>query len=130
VIGLLVAKTRLKRGRPIDSKDKNSRMRKWAKIKDDLIEKVEIPMYFFDIINDSILEEPQILEIVNNYEISINYVMNKIIRNQNKFHIYETFVYNVVMNIMSDNEDQELMIIEYLDKEMIDQKEKRQFKHN
>jgi len=87
-------------------------------------------MYFFDIINDSILEEPQILEIVNNYEISINYVMNKIIRNQNKFHIYETFVYNVVMNIMSDNEDQELMIIEYLDKEMIDQKEKRQFKHN
>jgi len=36
-------------------------------------------MYFFDIINDSILEEPQILEIVNNYEISINYVMNKII---------------------------------------------------
>jgi len=46
---------------------------------DDLIEKVEIWKASFDIINDSILEEPQVPEIVENDEISINYVMNHII---------------------------------------------------
>jgi len=50
--------TRLKRGRPIGSKDKNSLMRKGAKMQDDLIEKVEIPKDSFDIINDSVPEEP------------------------------------------------------------------------
>jgi len=37
---ILVSKTRLKRGRPIGSKDKNSWMKKGAKMKNDLIEKV------------------------------------------------------------------------------------------
>ena len=46
---------------------------------DDLIEKVEIWKASFDIINDSILEEPQVPEIVENDEISINYVMNHIL---------------------------------------------------
>ena len=45
----------------------------------DLIEKVEIPKDSFDIINDSVPEEPQVHEIVENDEISINYVMNHII---------------------------------------------------
>ena len=57
-------------------------MRKGAKMQDDLNEKVEIPKYSFDIINDSVPKEPQVLEILQNDEISINYVMNHIIWNQ------------------------------------------------
>jgi len=41
-----------------------------------------------------------------NDEISINYVMNHIIWNQNKVNINETFTYNIAMNAMNDNEDQ------------------------
>jgi len=74
-------------------------------MQDDLIEKVEIPKDLFDIINVSILEKPQVLEIVENDKISINYVMNKIIWNQNEVNIDETFAYNITMNVMSDDED-------------------------
>jgi len=42
---------------------------------DDLIEKVEISKDSFNIINDLVPEEPQVPEIVENDEISINYVM-------------------------------------------------------
>jgi len=48
-------------------------------MQNDLIEKVEILKDSFDIIIGSVLEEPQVLEIVENDEISINYVMNHII---------------------------------------------------
>jgi len=51
-------------------------------------------------------EEPQVPEIVQNDEISINYVMNQIIWNQNEVNIDETFTYNIMMNVMNDNEDQ------------------------
>ena len=44
-------------------------MRKGAKMQDDLNEKVEIPKYSFDIINDSVPKEPQVLEILQNDEI-------------------------------------------------------------
>jgi len=44
----------LKCGRPIDSKNKNSWMRKGAKMQNDLIENVEIPKDSFDIINGSV----------------------------------------------------------------------------
>jgi len=59
--------TRLKRGRPIGSKDKNSWMRKWVNMQNDLIEKVEIPKDSFDIINGSVLEEPQVPEMVEKW---------------------------------------------------------------
>jgi len=72
----------------------------------DLIEKVEIQKDSFDIINDSVPEEPQVLEIVENDEISINNVMNHIIWNQNEVNIDETFTYNIAINVMNDNEDQ------------------------
>ena len=39
-------------------------MRKGAKMQNDLIEKVKIPKDSFDIINGSVPEEPQVLEIV------------------------------------------------------------------
>jgi len=51
-------------------------------MQDDILEKVKISKDSFDIINDSVLEEPQVPEIVQNDEISINYVMNHIIWNQ------------------------------------------------
>jgi len=85
---------------------KNSQMRKGVKMQDDLIEKVEIPKYLFDIINDSVPKELQVLEIVENDEISINYVMNKKIWNQNEVNINETFAYNIVINVMNNNEGQ------------------------
>jgi len=67
---------------------------------------VEIPKDSFDIINDSVLEEPQVPEIVQNDDILINYVMNHIIWNQNEINIDKTFTYNITMNAMNDNEDQ------------------------
>jgi len=75
-------------------------------MQDDLIEKVEIPKDSFDIINDLVPEEPQVPEILQNDEISINYVMNYIIWNQNEVNINEAFTYNIAMNVMNDNEDQ------------------------
>jgi len=67
---------------------------------------MEIPKYSFDKINDSVPEEPQVLENFENDKISINYVMNHIIWNQNEVNIDETFTYNITINVMNDNEDQ------------------------
>ena len=66
---------------------------------------METPEDSFDINNDSVPEEPQVLEIVQNDEISINYVMNHIIWNQNDVNIDENFTYNIAMNVMNNNED-------------------------
>jgi len=87
-------------------------MRNGAKVQNDLIEKVEILKDSFDIINGSVSEEPQVPEIIGNDEISINYVMNHIIWNQNEVNIDETFTYNIATNAMNDNDDQYTMIIE------------------
>jgi len=73
---------------------------------------MEIPKDSFNIVIDLVLEEPWVPKIVENDKKSINYVMNHIIWNQNEVNIDETFVYNIAMNVMSDNEDQEPMIIE------------------
>ena len=75
-------------------------------MQNDLIEKVEIPKDSFDIINGSVPEEPQVPEMVENDEISINYIINHIIWNQNEVNIVKTFTYNIAMNAMNDNEDQ------------------------
>jgi len=75
-------------------------------MQDDLIEKVEIPKVSFDIINDSVPKEPQVPKILENNEISINYVMNHIIWNQNKVNIDKNFTHNIAMKAMKDNEDQ------------------------
>jgi len=58
---------------------------------DDLIKKVEISKDLFDIINDSVREESEIPEIVENDKISINYVKNHIIWNLNEIKIHEIF---------------------------------------
>ena len=51
--------------------------------------------------------KPQVPEIVENDEISINYVMNKIIWNQNEVNVDNALAYNITINVMSDNEDQD-----------------------
>jgi len=61
-------------------------------MQNDLIENVEIPKDSFDIINRSVSEEPQVPEIIENDEISINYVMNHIIWNQNEVNINKTLL--------------------------------------
>jgi len=81
-------------------------------MQDDLVKNLEIPRDLFEIINDLVPEESQVPEIVENDEISINYVINKIIWNQNKVNVDKTFAYNITMNVMSDNEDQEPITIE------------------
>jgi len=81
-------------------------MRKGANMQNNLIEKVEIPKDSFDIVNGSVQEEPQVPEMVENDEISINYIINHIIWNQNEVNIDETFTYNIAMNATNDNEDQ------------------------
>ena len=73
---------------------------------------VKVPKDSFDIINDSVPEEPQVPAIVENDEISINYVMNHIIWNRNKVNIDEAFAYNVAKDVISDNENQESLTIE------------------
>jgi len=81
-------------------------VRKREKRQDGLIEGVKVPKDSFDIINDSVPEEPQVPEIVENDEISINYVMNHKIWNRNKVNIDEVFAYNVAKDVISDNDEQ------------------------
>jgi len=60
-------------------------------MQDDLIKKVEIPKDLFHIINELVSKEPKVSKIIKNDEISINYVMIKIIWKQNEVNIDETF---------------------------------------
>ena len=70
---------RLKRGRPVGSKDNNPRTRKGAKKKDGPSEDVETLKESPDIIEISVPEEvDQVPEIHENKDISINYVSNAI----------------------------------------------------
>ncbi|XP_058768131.1 uncharacterized protein LOC131641850 [Vicia villosa] len=96
---------RLKRCRPIGSKDKIPRTRKGAKNKDDPSEDIENPS---DIINISSLEEiDQVLETHENKEISINYVQNGIQWNRNEVDIDDLFAYIIALNEINEKEDHE-----------------------
>ena len=101
------SKPQFKRGRPIGSKDKNPRKRKGAKNEDGQIEDEIILKESSSIINDSISKETQVPEICENDEISINYVLNGIRWDRNKVNVDDTFTYNVVHDVMNDNEDHE-----------------------
>jgi len=90
-------------------------------MQDDLIEKVEIPKDSFDIINDLVPEEPQVPKNVENNVISINYVINYIIWNQNEVNIDKTYTYNIAMNAINDN-----LSLKIVDKEKIGQNENMQ----
>ena len=105
------SKARLKRGRPIGSKDKNPRKRKGAMIENGQIEdnferSLEETL---DMTNDTIPEEIQVPE---NEEISTNYVMSGITWNQNEIDVNDVFAYNVALDVMNAREDQEPKSIE------------------
>ncbi|KAL0415672.1 UNVERIFIED_CONTAM: Copia protein [Sesamum latifolium] len=99
-------KARLKRGRPIGSKDKNPQRRKGAMNQDGQIEDTT-PEESPGINNMLVPEETQVLEIHDNEEISVNYVLNGICWNQNEVIVDDIFAYNVALNVIHDNEDHE-----------------------
>ncbi|KAI5429946.1 hypothetical protein KIW84_034506 [Lathyrus oleraceus] len=106
------SQARLKRGKPISSKDKNPRTRNRAKNKDGLIEDIENLKESSDIINISSLKEiDQVPETHENKEISINFVQNGIQWNQHEIDIDDIFAHNITINEINDKEDHEPMSI-------------------
>ncbi|CAN1250021.1 Copia protein [Linum perenne] len=87
------SKARMKRGRPVGSKDKNPRKRKGAVNQDSQVEDTKTLS-----INDISAE---------NKEISINYVLDGKQWNRNKVKIDEIFAYNAALNVINENEDHE-----------------------
>ena len=96
------SKARLKRGRPIGSKDKNPRKRKGAVNQDGPIED-KLP----NIADISAQEQHQVPEHIENNEISINYVLDGKQWNRNTVNIDEIFAYNSALNVIDENEDHE-----------------------
>ncbi|KAJ0881424.1 putative RNA-directed DNA polymerase [Helianthus annuus] len=102
---------RLKRGRPIGSKDKNPRKKKGANNVDGQVEvtitqEKESPEETLDMM---VLEEPQVPE---NEEISINYIMSRNVWNRSEIDVDDSFSYNVALQVMENNEDQEPKSVE------------------
>jgi hypothetical protein len=102
--------TRMKRGRPIGSKDKNPRKRKGAKNDNGQVEDMIIsdrtPEENQIISNIGVPAETQVSEIHENKEISINYIMNGKSWNRDKVDINDMFAYNIALDVMN-NEDHE-----------------------
>ena len=99
------SKTRLKRGRPIGSKDKNPRKRKGTKHQDNEIEEIVTQDEFPDISDKGGPEEPQVPDNYDNEEISINYVISGERWNRNAINIDDNFVYNVALHVINDDDD-------------------------
>lgn len=83
---------RMKRGRPIGSKDMNSRKKKGVKNDDGQIEEQIIlrrsPEETLDMNENNVSEETQVPE---NEEISIDYIMSGIKRNRNQIDVDDVF---------------------------------------
>ncbi|KAJ9551943.1 hypothetical protein OSB04_015988 [Centaurea solstitialis] len=92
------SRARLKRGRPLGSKDKNPRKKKGANNQDGHIVVNETPRESPEETLDMLVpEEPQVPE---NEEISINYNMSRKVWNRDKTDVDDTFAYNVALNAM------------------------------
>ncbi|KAJ9548209.1 hypothetical protein OSB04_020752 [Centaurea solstitialis] len=99
------SRARLKRGRPLGSQDKNPRKKKGANNQNGHIEVNETPRESPEETLDMLVpEEPQVPE---NEEISINYNMSRKVWNRDKTDVDDTFAYNVALNVMDNEEDQE-----------------------
>ncbi|KAD6794515.1 hypothetical protein E3N88_05411 [Mikania micrantha] len=103
--------TRLKRGRPIGSKDKNPRKKKGENIEDGQVEVTIIPEKesLKETLDMMVPDETQVPE---NEEISINYIMSRKVWNRNKIDVDDKFSYNVALEVMENSEDQEPRSIE------------------
>jgi len=100
---------RLKRGRPLGSKDKNPRKRS-TKSKDDTIKESHEEVQ--DLINPDILEEISEPETQVNEELSISSTSDGINLDRSKIIVDNVFAYNVALNIMQDSEDLEPLFVE------------------
>ncbi|KAK2434187.1 putative mitochondrial protein [Trifolium repens] len=99
---------RLKRGRPVGSKDRNPRVRKGAKRIDGTNEDIKTLNESSDIIDISVPEETgQVPDIQENKEISMNYVTSGIEWNRNNVNVDDVFAYKIALDIINDNEDHE-----------------------
>ncbi|KAL1214883.1 Retrovirus-related Pol polyprotein from transposon TNT 1-94 [Cardamine amara subsp. amara] len=101
------SKVRLKRGRPLGSKDKNTqKSKKGAMGESEVIGTLDMnePKEPNIDTRDAELQGPEVLD---NNEISINYVMSRKQWNRKNVDIDKTFAYKVALNIMDISEDLE-----------------------
>ncbi|XP_049399680.1 uncharacterized protein LOC125863687 [Solanum stenotomum] len=98
---------RLKRGRPIGSKDKNPQKRKGINDQDNHNMEATAHEELRDIINDDTKEEVHVPENNENEEISINYVSTRKMWNRNNIVVDNIFAYNVAVEIMQQDGDLE-----------------------
>ena len=106
-------KGQLKHGRPVGSKDTNSRKRKGAKDTNDQVE-VNIDQENFPskTPNELVSKENKVPKIDGNEEISINYVMTGEQWNRNEIIVDDIFAYHVAQNVANENEDLKPMSME------------------
>ncbi|KAI3821171.1 hypothetical protein L1987_08729 [Smallanthus sonchifolius] len=100
---------RLKRGRPVGSKDKNPRKKRGANNEHNQLEVMpekESPEETLDMMVQNEHKVPE------NEEISINYIMSRKVWNRNQIDVDDTFSYNVALEIMENNEDHEPISVE------------------
>ncbi|KAL1195003.1 Retrovirus-related Pol polyprotein from transposon RE2 [Cardamine amara subsp. amara] len=98
------SKTRLKRGRPIGSKDKNLRKLKKGALDETVVPYMNEPKEPNNDARDAELHGPEVLD---NNEISTNYVMSGKQWNRKDVDINEIFAYKVALEIMDTCEDLE-----------------------
>ena len=103
-------KPRLKRGRPIGSKDKNPRKKKGANNQDGQVEEADVLGETQDITNQKTPEEVQVPE--NYEEISISYVTTGKRWNRENTVVDNAFSYNVALEIIDHGEDHEPKTVE------------------
>lgn len=97
--------TRMKRGRPIGSKDKNPRKRKGAKNDDGHVEDTKLSPEENTGMNDELVPEEH--QVPENEEISINYSMSEKILDRNKIDVDDNFACNMALDVMNEKEDHE-----------------------
>ena len=107
---------RMKRGRPIGSKDKNSQ-KKGAKNEngqvEDMIISNKTPEENQIISNVGVPAKTQVSEIHKNKEISINYIMNGIRWNRDEIDINDIFANNIALNIINSEDHDPKSIKKY-----------------
>ena len=116
---------RLKRGRPLGSKDKSPRKRS---TKNDTTKESHEEIQ--DLINPDIPEEISEPETQVNEELSISSTGDGISLDRSKNIVDNVFAYDVALNIMQGNEDLEPYPSKNVDKDMIGQNGKKQFNQN
>ena len=97
-----------KRGRPIGSKDKNTRKRKeqnksvGENLVNETLEEVNVPEETNIIPEEN--ENPEDALVPNENEISINYVQNSTIWNRNETRVNDIFAYAIATDVINEND--------------------------